>query len=265
MEKPTPLQWYKDGFYISIILSAVSLSITVLIFLASSKLSIGALIITALLVIVTYFISENRCPHCRRIFCIKKISDELIKEWTEPKRYNEQTIYYYNDGSTQKDVKIGATRTFLAKYEQRKLGFDCKKCGNTHFRDKTFFVNEREFQIARESATKKIVTKESVISFNPDLFTSQTYETESGKRKTIPKGLRYEVWTKRNGNNWSGKCFVCKNSISHTRFHCGHIIPASRGGKDILSNLEPICVDCNLAMGNRNLYEFKKEHFSDRS
>ena len=37
-------------------------------------------------------------------------------------------------------------------------------------------------------------------------------------------------------------------------FHCGHIIAEAKGGETIVSNLKPICQNCNSSMGTTNNY-----------
>ena len=39
-------------------------------------------------------------------------------------------------------------------------------------------------------------------------------------------------------------------------FHCGHIIAEVNGGDIIVSNLKPICQNCNSSMGTKNINDF---------
>ena len=41
-------------------------------------------------------------------------------------------------------------------------------------------------------------------------------------------------------------------------FNCGHIIAEANGGKVIVSNLKPICQNCNSSMGTKNMDDFMK-------
>jgi len=77
----------------------------------------------------------------------------------------------------------------------------------------------------------------------------------------IPSKLRKEVWKKRNGSNMNGTCFCCNDNLEIDNFHAGHIIAEILGGQTILSNLEPICIGCNLGMGTQNLNDFKRSLF----
>ena len=73
------------------------------------------------------------------------------------------------------------------------------------------------------------------------------------KKSAIPKALREQVWLTHVGPVFAHKCFVtwCNNNISVFNFHVGHDIAESRGGATEISNLRPICPQCNLSMGNR--------------
>ena len=79
---------------------------------------------------------------------------------------------------------------------------------------------------------------------------------EDDDRK-ITEDLRKAVWSKRNGEYVSGKCYSCSKSITFGKFECGHIIAWSQGGKTELNNLEPICKQCNVKSQDKNLLEYK--------
>ena len=81
-------------------------------------------------------------------------------------------------------------------------------------------------------------------------------------RKAIPKKVREEVWKKRNGASFDGRCFCCETDLRFEAFEVGHVIPVADGGNDSVDNLEPVCRSCNRSMGKRNMLEFKKTHFS---
>ena len=53
---------------------------------------------------------------------------------------------------------------------------------------------------------------------------------------------------------------MCCNvtDITQMSFNCGHIIAESNGGETVVSNLKPICQNCNSSMGTKDMEEFKK-------
>ena len=70
----------------------------------------------------------------------------------------------------------------------------------------------------------------------------------------IPAALREQVWRNAFGEKFfKNKCSVtwCETRISPFDFQVGHNVPESKGGTLELNNLKPICVRCNLSMGNQ--------------
>jgi len=47
------------------------------------------------------------------------------------------------------------------------------------------------------------------------------------KRRSCPKTVKETVWRKYFGNRMTGKCWVCKKSITFTDFEVGHNKPFS--------------------------------------
>lgn len=79
------------------------------------------------------------------------------------------------------------------------------------------------------------------------------------KKKYVSSTLKRLVW-----NKWIGeevgkaKCCCCNTTdIVQMSFHVGHIVAEINGGKTVISNLMPICQNCNSSMGRMNLYDFK--------
>lgn len=73
-------------------------------------------------------------------------------------------------------------------------------------------------------------------------------------RKTaIPSAMKEQIWLRDCGEVFETKCKVpwCQNCMNVWTFQAGHNIPESKGGKTIPENLVPICIRCNLSMGNR--------------
>ena len=100
----------------------------------------------------------------------------------------------------------------------------------------------------------KQINKDNIIIFNKE------DKKLKCKKKKISATLKRLVW-----NKWIGeeigksKCLCCKiTDITQLSFHCGHIIPESKGGELILSNLKPICQNCNSSMGTMNMDDFMK-------
>ena len=80
------------------------------------------------------------------------------------------------------------------------------------------------------------------------------------KKKPIPATIKRLVWNAHIGEEiGKSKCICCKiTDITQLSFNCGHIIAESNGGQMIVSNLKPICQNCNSSMGTKNMNEFMR-------
>jgi hypothetical protein len=78
------------------------------------------------------------------------------------------------------------------------------------------------------------------------------------KKKTISATIKKLVWNTNIGEDiGKSKCLCCKSTdITQLSFNCGHIIAEANGGETIVSNLKPICQNCNSSMGTKNMNDF---------
>ena len=79
-------------------------------------------------------------------------------------------------------------------------------------------------------------------------------------KKSISATMRRKVWDEYIGKKiGEAKCLCCKmTDITQLTFQCGHIIPECKGGELTLSNLRPICSNCNSSMASMNMDDFMK-------
>ncbi len=81
---------------------------------------------------------------------------------------------------------------------------------------------------------------------------------EKSKKKSIPSTVKRLVWNKHIGEEiGKHKCMCCQaTDITQMSFHCGHVVAEANGGTSTVSNLKPICQNCNSSMGTKNMNEF---------
>ena len=86
---------------------------------------------------------------------------------------------------------------------------------------------------------------------------SKTKSTKLNKKK-ISSTLKRLVWNTNIGEEiGKTKCLCCKSTdITQMSFHCGHVVAEANGGELIVSNLKPICQNCNSSMGTKNMNDF---------
>ena len=80
------------------------------------------------------------------------------------------------------------------------------------------------------------------------------------KKKPISATIKRLVWNTNIGEDvGKSKCMCCNSTdITQMSFNCGHIVAEANGGDTIVSNLKPICQNCNSSMGIKNMEEFMK-------
>jgi 5-methylcytosine-specific restriction endonuclease McrA len=100
--------------------------------------------------------------------------------------------------------------------------------------------------------------KEIECYLNEIEITKVKTKTKEKVKKNIPSTIKKLVWNIHIGEDiGKSKCTCCKSTdITQMSFHCGHIVAESKGGKPIVSNLAPICQNCNSSMGTKNMKEF---------
>ena len=65
----------------------------------------------------------------------------------------------------------------------------------------------------------------------------------------VTRAMRYDVLRRDNFH-----CVRCgRGREDGVKLHVDHIVPVSRGGKLVMSNLQTLCEDCNCGKGNRYL------------
>jgi hypothetical protein len=90
--------------------------------------------------------------------------------------------------------------------------------------------------------------------------TCEKDETKKKKKKSISATIKRLVWNTNIGEDiGKSKCMCCKSTdITQMSFNCGHIVAEANGGDTIVSNLKPICQNCNSSMGTKNMEDFMK-------
>ena len=80
------------------------------------------------------------------------------------------------------------------------------------------------------------------------------------KKSPISATLKCAVWYKYIGESiGKTKCMCCNlRDIWQNDHHCGHIQAESKGGKNELQNLRPICAKCNQGMRNTHMIEYQR-------
>ena len=82
------------------------------------------------------------------------------------------------------------------------------------------------------------------------------------KKDKITLAMREQIWKKYIGREIDCLCPVCQTRvIGMTDFSVGHIISEATGGVTDITNLVPICGNCNSRMSTENLFEYSKKNY----
>ncbi len=136
-----------------------------------------------------------------------------------------------------------------------------KKYKIHHSESKSAHVEwDNEVKLNKKLPKVKVVYLDNIS--NNDNCSDKDNNKRNIKRNIIPKNIRETVWQIYNQNSLTGKCYVCERPIMHDNFDVAHDKAVSNGGKDNISNLRPICKQCNSSMGTMSIEKFKEKWFS---
>lgn len=117
--------------------------------------------------------------------------------------------------------------------------------------------NNDNNEVKRKISKKRKADRDDMIIDNDEFKFNRK---KNYKNKYISSTVKRLVW-----NKWIGeeigknKCLCCNVTyITQLSFHAGHIISEFNGGETIVSNLKPICQNCNSSMGTKNMNYFMK-------
>ena len=122
---------------------------------------------------------------------------------------------------------------------------------------KLYICNE-EFYKELNNLLEKIINQEKKQEeVNEEI---KIINSSKRKKKPIYAAMKRLVWHNNIGEEiGKTKCLCCKiTDITQLSFNCGHIIAEANGGDTIVSNLRPICQNCNSSMGTMNMNDFMK-------
>lgn len=122
---------------------------------------------------------------------------------------------------------------------------------------------EEQYKIEQQKLEKQKNLEEDIVKLQQQLQNitkTKSDNNDKKKKKSIPATIKRLVWNSNIGEQiGKTKCMCCNvTDITQMSFNCGHIIAETNGGKTIVSNLKPICQNCNSSMGTKDMEEFMK-------
>ena len=162
------------------------------------------------------------------------------------------------------------TKEMITQYIEKEIKYlksNIERCNERLQKTEEFWVNKQheiETEIMKDTELLKsfimILEYHNKTSNSKSDVKDKLKPKPKYKKQTISLALKKLVWDEHIGLDIGRtKCVCCKTSeIIQISFHAGHIIAESKGGKTDVSNLKPICQNCNCSMGSINMDDFEK-------
>ena len=147
---------------------------------------------------------------------------------------DESQIRYYENRIKEMPVPVLKKRGVISK-EGELVSLNCQKL---NFEQKAQVVMSCEKRL-----------QQFIIERGLDIWGYRLLDTDP-----IPGSLRYMV-LKESG----GRCANCGATKKESPLDVDHIIPKSKGGKNVYENLQVLCSKCNQEKGNKDNTDFRDE------
>ena len=173
------------------------------------------------------------CKQCKDLKCISEF-------YTRKNRQGNKVILTYicktcfkqnqKDNYQKNKIKISARiKTYKLKQREEKTEVYTRSLASNRARQKEY----------QKTLKGKLVNKR-IQHLRRDLLSDFTDITTKSLQNLL--------------NTQENKCYICKENLQHDTpraVHLDHIIPLSKGGKHILSNVAWACSKCNLSKYNK--------------
>ena len=180
-------------------------------------------------------------PHLKELTIIKVEVLNKLLELIGDKDDKDYENFYNNNF---KDFVLKQQYTYNNKFNSFiNINDFLDKINNYNWNDGKYLMNEIKIVLDNINKTEK---------------KQKATKPTKLKKKTISATIKKLVWNTNIGEEiGKAKCLCCKSTdITQLSFNCGHIIAEANGGDTIVSNLKPICQNCNSSMGTKNMDDF---------
>ena len=203
-----------------------------------------------------------------------KLLDDILDDLIEELK-NETILTETNDNETKKELhycskcnKSYKGTKYLVEHEKKCIGVNkltCPKCMKmfTSYGNKFNHIKRNTCKARSVIHGINNTSNNTVININniTNNNNNSNNKPKTYKKQQISLALKKCVWNKYIGiENGKSKCLCCNIiDIYQISFHCGHVIAEIKGGETNVSNLRPICQNCNSSMGTMNMDDFMKK------
>jgi len=194
---------------------------------------------------------------------------KLLLDIIDDKNDNEFNDFYIKYMSKFQLKRYYFARLFNPYKECNFNSFDSlndfinKTCSTGMVNEEYYYLELNAFLIELLNICQKLKKENEEIKLNiPEKQQEEINIKEpinkNKKKKPISATMKRLVWNTHIGEEIGKyKCLCCNiTAITQLSFNCGHIIAEANGGATIVSNLKPICQNCNSSMGTKNMHDF---------
>lgn len=167
----------------------------------------------------------------------------MTMKFTKKRSYKVEELrdLYVNQGLTCREIGLiyGVTGAAVS-YQLKKLGIEARKMTKG-----AIFSDKHKLRISKAlSGEANHFWKDGRTKID-GYFKYAASRTKTRARKPdIEGGFTFEEWLELK-EEYNNTCPSCKRSEPEIVLGADHIIPISKGGSDFITNIQPLCKNCN--------------------
>lgn len=181
-----------------------------------------------------------------------EINNDFLRDDIENSIFNNQLFeYYYKKVKNIEDSNINTVINIPVK---KYLYYENKIFTDLIFDKNNYITNVKLTAFYKSNGGNVYDSKYRTYSFNELVTFYQQWkngnkyeESKKIERKIMNDDIRYNVLKRDNF-----RCKICGISAADgAKLHVDHIIPVSKGGKTVMSNLQTLCDRCNIGKSDK--------------
>lgn len=201
--------------------------------------------------------NSEKIAHKKKEYYLKNISKHSIKNKIYRERNKEKIETTKRRYYEQNRDKIQELRKKFQAENRERLAEKKKQYKDSN-KEKVADTNSRSGAKYRANNREKITkAKHKYYQENKMIYRLQNQKRKALKKQVggaLSKGIAEKVLALQ-----KGKCRICKSKLIAKNFHLDHIVPISKGGQNIDSNIQILCPTCNLSKGAKMPHEYAQK------
>lgn len=143
--------------------------------------------------------------------------------------------------------------TCKSHYEKSKKHFCCRDCYSKYVKERMTFEEQNAYKGVRKPNESKQIYHRNYCKKHPNVI-SHLKANRYAREKGAMGSHTLQEWEELK-NKYNNKCAICGKDAKLTK---DHIIPLSKGGTNYISNIQPLCRNCNSRKSDKTIYKKPK-------